>query len=154
MTQELEAAPPSGRDALMTTELVPEQILPKVLGTFGLTATYVFIICWVTGSSVMAAGGWTAIPMWVLGIVTFLMPAALAVLELGNLWPGQGGVYIWAFRTMGDRMACEASRQSTDHECHVRCLLRSYVDDLRLRRHLRGRPRIGHAIQCARRVDS
>jgi amino acid transporter len=105
MTQELEAAPPSQRDALMTTELVPEQILPKVLGTFGLTATYVFIICWITGSSVMAGGGWTAIPMWILGIITFLVPAALAVAELGNLWPGQGGVYIWAFRTMGDRMA-------------------------------------------------
>jgi amino acid transporter len=87
----------------MTTELVPEQVLPKVLGTFGLTATYVFIICWITGSSVMAAGGWTAIPMWVLGIITFLVPAALAVLELGSLWPGQGGVYIWAFRTMGER---------------------------------------------------
>jgi amino acid transporter len=102
MTQELEAAP-SQRDALMTTELVPEQVLPKVLGTFGLTATYVFIICWITGSSVMAAGGWTAIPMWILGIVTFLVPAALAVLELGSLWPGQGGVYIWAYRTMGER---------------------------------------------------
>jgi glutamate:GABA antiporter len=103
MTQELEAAPPSSRDALMTTELVPEQVLPKVLGTFGLTATYVFIICWITGSSIMAGGGWTAIPMWILGIVTFLVPAALAVAELGNLWPGQGGVYIWAFRTMGER---------------------------------------------------
>jgi amino acid transporter len=103
MTQELEAAPPSGRDALMTTELVPEQVLPKVLGTFGLTATYVFITCWITGSSVMAAGGWTAIPMWILGIITFLVPAALAVLELGSLWPGQGGVYIWAYRTMGER---------------------------------------------------
>jgi glutamate:GABA antiporter len=105
MTQELEAAPPSQRDTLMTTELVPEQVLPKVLGTFGLTATYVFIICWITGSSVMAGGGWTAIPMWILGIITFLVPAGLAVAELGNLWPGQGGVYIWAFRTMGDRMA-------------------------------------------------
>jgi amino acid transporter len=105
MTQELEAAPPSERDKLMTTELVPEQVLPKVLGTFGLTATYVFIICWITGSSVMAGGGWTAIPMWILGIITFLVPAGLAVAELGNLWPGQGGVYIWAFRTMGDRMA-------------------------------------------------
>jgi amino acid transporter len=103
MTQELEAAPPSERDALMTTELVPEQVLPKVLGTFGLTATYVFIICWITGSSIMAGGGWTAIPMWILGIITFLVPAALAVAELGNLWPGQGGVYIWAFRTMGER---------------------------------------------------
>ena len=88
----------------MTTELVPEQILPKVLTTFGLTATYVFIICWITGSSIMAAGGWTAIPMWVLGIVTFLVPAGLAVAELGNLWPGQGGVYIWAYRTMGDNV--------------------------------------------------
>ena len=39
MTQELEATPPSSadRDKLMTTELVPEQILPKVMSTFGLT---------------------------------------------------------------------------------------------------------------------
>ena len=85
----------AARDELMTTELVPEQVLPKVLGTFGLTATYVFIICWLTGTSVMATGGWTAIPMWILGIVLFLVPAGLAVAELGNLWPGQGGVYIW-----------------------------------------------------------
>src|SRR3954462_14166000 len=105
MTQELEAAPPSQRDTLMTTELVPEQVLPKVLGTFGLTATYVFIICWLTGSSVMATGGWTAIPMWVLGILLFLVPAGMAVAELGNLWPGQGGVYIWAYRTMNEPLA-------------------------------------------------
>ena len=89
----------------MTTELVPEQVLPKVLGTFGLTATYVFIICWLTGSSVMATGGWTAIPMWILGIVLFLVPAGMAVAELGNLWPGQGGVYIWAYRTMNEPLA-------------------------------------------------
>ena len=68
-----ETAP--ARDALMTTELVPEQILPKVLTTFGLTAVYVFIICWITGSSVMATGGWQAIPFWVLGILTFVSVA-------------------------------------------------------------------------------
>lgn len=106
MTAELDATPPPNqRDALMTSELVPEQVLPKVLGTFGLTATYVFIICWIPGSSIMAGGGWNAIPMWVLGILTFLVPAALAVAELGNLWPGQGGVYIWAYRTMGEKMS-------------------------------------------------
>ncbi|WP_179471045.1 APC family permease [Mycolicibacterium vinylchloridicum] len=101
MTQELEA-PASARDKLLATELVPEQVLPKVMTTFGLTATYVFIICWITGSSIMAAGGWTAIPMWILGILTFLIPAGMAVAELGNLWPGEGGVYIWATRTMGE----------------------------------------------------
>jgi amino acid transporter len=95
----------SQRDALMTTELVPEQILPKVLSTFGLTSVYVFIICWITGSSVMATGGWQAIPFWVLGIVTFLVPAGLAVSELGSLWPGQGGVYIWSARTMNENWA-------------------------------------------------
>lgn len=102
MTQELDASSTAERDKLMTTELVPEQVLPKVMSTFGLTAMYVFIICWITGSSVMAAGGWTAIPMWVLGILLFLVPAGMAVVELGNLWPGQGGVYIWAHRTMGE----------------------------------------------------
>jgi glutamate:GABA antiporter len=106
MTAEADAPPTSPpRDTLMTTELVPEQVLPKVLGTFGLTATYVFIICWITGSSVMATGGWNAIPMWVLGIVLFLVPAGLAVAELGNLWPGQGGVYIWAYRTLNEPLA-------------------------------------------------
>jgi amino acid transporter len=105
MASEAPARPAPGRDALMTTELVPEQVLPKVLGTFGLTATYVFIICWITGSSVMATGGWNAIPMWVIGIVTFLLPAGLAVAELGNLWPGQGGVYIWAYRTLNEPLA-------------------------------------------------
>jgi amino acid transporter len=102
MTQELEASVSGQRDKFMPAELVPEQVLPKVMTTFGLTATYVFIICWITGSSVMAAGGWTAIPMWVLGILTFLVPAGMAVAELGNLWPGEGGVYIWATRTMGE----------------------------------------------------
>ncbi len=102
MTQELEAARPSDPGKLLNAELIPEQVLPKVLSTFGLTAIYVFIICWITGSSVMAAGGWTAIPMWVLGIALFLVPAGMACVELGNLWPGQGGVYIWATRTMGE----------------------------------------------------
>src|SRR6195952_5098822 len=102
MTQELTTSASGERDKFMPAELVPEQVLPKVMTTFGLVATYVFIICWITGSSVMAAGGWTAIPMWVLGILTFLVPAGLAVAELGNLWPGEGGVYIWATRTMGE----------------------------------------------------
>src|SRR6195952_1334449 len=102
MTQELTTSASGERDKFMPAELVPEQVLPKVMTTFGLVATYVFIICWITGSSVMAAGGWTAIPMWVLGILTFLIPAGMAVVELGNLWPGQGGVYIWATRTMGE----------------------------------------------------
>ncbi|HEY3981584.1 MAG TPA: APC family permease [Streptosporangiaceae bacterium] len=95
----------SGGEAKLAAELVPERVLPKVLGTFGLTAAYVFIICWINGTSVMATGGWSAIPMWVLGIVVFLVPAGLAVAELANLWPAQGGVYVWAYRTLNEPLA-------------------------------------------------
>jgi glutamate:GABA antiporter len=102
MTQEVESSASGQHDTFMPAELVPEQVMPKVMTTFGLVATFVFIICWISNSSVMAAGGWTAIPMWVLGILTFLVPAGMAVAELGNLWPGEGGVYIWATRTMGE----------------------------------------------------
>ena len=56
--------------------------------TFGLTATYVFIICWITGSSIMAAGGWTAIPMWVLGILTFLGTFVPYVGAIASAVPG------------------------------------------------------------------
>jgi amino acid transporter len=89
----------------LAAELIPEQVLPKVLGTLGLTATYVFIICWISGASIMASGGWGSVPMWVLGFLVFLLPAGLAVAELGNLWPAQGGVYIWAHRTMSEGAA-------------------------------------------------
>jgi glutamate:GABA antiporter len=93
------------RDTKLAAELVPDQVLPKVMTTFGLTATYVFIICWISGSSIMASGGWASIPMWVLGLIFFLVPAGLAVGELGNLWPAQGGVYVWAYRTMNEPLA-------------------------------------------------
>jgi amino acid transporter len=94
-----------GAGGKLATELVPERVLPKVLSSFGLTAAYVFIICWISGASVMATGGWSSVPMWIVGIVVFLIPAGLAVGELGNLWPAQGGVYVWAYRTMNERLA-------------------------------------------------
>lgn len=93
------------RDSKLVAELVPEQVLPKVLTTVGLAAIYVFIIYYLTGSSIMSTAGWAAIPMWVLGFLVFLIPAGLAVVELGNLWPAQGGVYIWAYRTTNEMLS-------------------------------------------------
>ncbi len=49
----------------------------------------------------MAAGGWAAIPMLGLAAVTFLVPCAVCAYELGTLFPGEGGIYIWAHKTLG-----------------------------------------------------
>jgi amino acid transporter len=89
----------------LIAEVVPDQVLPKVLSTFDLVAVYVFIIFFVSGSSIIAGGGWASMSMWIAGIVLFLVPAGLAVLELGGLWPTQGGVYVWAYHTMSERWA-------------------------------------------------
>ncbi len=99
-------APPAfAREGKLAAEVVPDQVLPKVLTTFGLVAIYVFIIYFITGSSIISTAGWGSMPMWVLGFVVFLVPAGLAVMELGNLWPAQGGVYIWSYRTMNEPLA-------------------------------------------------
>src|SRR6266567_938519 len=89
----------------LIAEVVPDQVLPKVLSTFDLVAVYVFIIFFVSGSSIMAGGGWASMSMWIAGLALFLIPAAMTVLELGGLWPSQGGVYVWAYRTMSERWA-------------------------------------------------
>jgi amino acid transporter len=100
------AAVPSGNgQSPLVSEVVPEQVLPKVLGTFDLIAVYVFIIFFVYGSSLIAGGGWASLSMWFLGFVVFLVPAGAAVTELSGLWPSQGGVYIWAHHTMGEAAA-------------------------------------------------
>lgn len=105
MSAPAEGSAPSIHDNKLAAELVPEQVLPKVLTTFGLAAIYVFIIYYLTGSSIISTSGWSSMAMWVLGFLVFLIPAGLAVVELGNLWPAQGGVYVWAYRTTNELLS-------------------------------------------------
>jgi amino acid transporter len=107
-TAPVPATPPTangGGGEKLVSEVVPDQVLPKVLGTFDLIAVYVFIIFFVNGASLIAGGGWASMSMWVLGFLLFLVPAGAAVTELGGLWPSQGGVYVWAHHTMGELAA-------------------------------------------------
>ncbi len=84
----------------LVAELVPEQVLPKVLGTFDGIGLYVYIIFFINASAIVALGGWPTTQLWILGVIVFLLPAAMAVAELGNVWPAQGGVYVWTAKTM------------------------------------------------------
>ncbi|MBN8869007.1 MAG: APC family permease [Solirubrobacterales bacterium] len=89
------------RGGKMLAELVPQKLLPKNLGAGELVTVYFAIIFGAYGASQMAAGGWAAVSMLLLAAVVFLVPAALASYELGTLFPGEGGIYIWADKTMG-----------------------------------------------------
>ena len=89
----------------LVAELVPEQVLPKVLGTFDGIGLYVYIIFFINASAIVALGGWPTTQLWILGVIVFLLPAAMAVAELGNVWPAQGGVYVWTAKTMPEWVA-------------------------------------------------
>src|SRR5436190_2065240 len=75
----------------LVAEVVPDQVLPKVLTTFGLVAIYVFIIYFITGSSIISTAGWASLPMWILGflMLAFGTEANLTtsiLLQLAVLW--------------------------------------------------------------------
>jgi amino acid transporter len=85
----------------MLAELIPPRILPRVLGRWDLIVVYVSIIFGSYASGQMANAGWQAIGIWLLAYVLFLIPAGMCSLEMGNLFPEEGGVYVWANKTMG-----------------------------------------------------
>jgi glutamate:GABA antiporter len=84
---------------LLTSELVPEQVLPKVLNTFDGVSILVFVVFAVNSAAVVALGGWGTTPFQFLAVLIFLIPSALGVAELSGAWPAEGGVYVWASKT-------------------------------------------------------
>jgi len=85
----------------MLVEKLAHTILPRNLSRFDLTAIYFAAIFGSFGAAQMATMGWAAIPMLIMAAVVFLLPCALAAFELGTLFPGEGGIYIWAHKAFG-----------------------------------------------------
>ncbi|HEY0797061.1 MAG TPA: amino acid permease, partial [Acidisarcina sp.] len=76
--------------------------LHRALGTFDLVLLNVAAIVGLRYLSMAAQVGPSSLALWLLGLVTFLIPAALTVLELSSRLPGEGGVYVWSKAAFGD----------------------------------------------------
>jgi glutamate:GABA antiporter len=76
--------------------------LHRVLGTFDLVLLNVAAIVGLRYLSIAAQIGPSSLTLWLLGLITFLMPAALTVLELSSRLPGEGGMYLWSKAAFGD----------------------------------------------------
>ena len=85
----------------MLAEIIPSRVLPRSLTRFDMVTIYFALIFGSYGAAQLAAQGWAAIPMLLIAVLTVLLPCALASYELGTLFPGEGGVYVWAHKTMG-----------------------------------------------------
>lgn len=76
--------------------------LHRALGTFDLVLLNVAAIAGLRYLSMAAQIGPSSLALWLLGLVAFLIPAALTVLELSSRLPGEGGMYLWSKAAFGD----------------------------------------------------
>jgi amino acid transporter len=82
--------------------MVPSRQLHRVLGTLDLVLLNVAAIVGLRWLSLAAQLGPSSLALWVLGAITFLVPAAFTVQELSSLLPGEGGLYLWSKAAFGD----------------------------------------------------
>lgn len=76
--------------------------LHRALGTLDLVLFNIAAIVGLRWLSVAAQIGPSSLTLWALGMITFLVPSALTVLELSSRVPGEGGVYTWSKAAFGD----------------------------------------------------
>jgi glutamate:GABA antiporter len=76
--------------------------LHRALGTLDLVLLNIAAIVGLRWLSVAAQLGPSSLTLWALGLITFLVPSALTVLELSSRLPGEGGVYRWSKAAFGD----------------------------------------------------
>ncbi len=81
---EITGSRPRRSRARLASEIVPEQVLPKVLSTFDGVALYVYIIFFINASAIVALGGWSTTQFQILGVLVFMIPSAMAMAELGG----------------------------------------------------------------------
>jgi glutamate:GABA antiporter len=85
----------------MGAEVKSTAQLHRALGTFDLVLLNVAAIVGLRYLSMAAQIGPSSLALWLLGMITFLLPAALTVLELSSRLPGEGGVYLWTKAAFG-----------------------------------------------------
>src|SRR3989449_10940869 len=72
----------------------------------GLCDVVLLNISWIVGLRWLTTAGRigpASLVLWVIAMVIFFLPSAMAVRELADIDPGEGGIYRWATRAFGPR---------------------------------------------------
>ena len=88
------SAPPSG------SEGTPH--LRRVLVQRDLVLLFVVAVLNLNLVPVVAADGPITLWLWLLALLLFFWPQAIAVIELSHRYPGEGGIYLWTKELFGD----------------------------------------------------
>jgi amino acid transporter len=72
-----------------------------VLSQGDLTIMAVLVILYISSSAVVSGAGAAALPYWLLGFLTFLLPSAIITGKLARMFPGEGAFYLWVHKALG-----------------------------------------------------
>jgi amino acid transporter len=87
---------------LSTTAQPAQPQLIRALGRRDLVLLFVVAIFNLNVVPSIAANGGVTIWLWIISLVLFFWPQGLAVIELAQRYPGEGGIYLWAKEVFGD----------------------------------------------------
>ena len=76
--------------------------LRRVLGRMDLVLLFVVAVFNLNVVPSIAANGGVTVWLWLISLLLFFWPQGIAVIELANRYPGEGGVYLWAKEIFGD----------------------------------------------------
>lgn len=76
--------------------------LARVLGRWDLVLLFVVAVTNLNVVPVVAASGAPTLWLWILALVFFFWPQGVAVIELTERYPGEGGIYLWTRELFGD----------------------------------------------------
>jgi len=86
----------AGSDSISRPEL------RKALGLRDLVLLNVSCVVGLYTLAQAAQFGWSSIPIWIVGILCYLIPSALMVVDLNARMPEEGGFYLWTKRAFGE----------------------------------------------------
>ena len=76
--------------------------LKRALGRWDLVLLFVVAVVNLNVVPTISANGAVTVWLWILALLLFFWPQGIAVIELADRYPGEGGVYLWAKRIFGD----------------------------------------------------
>ncbi|HEX8879862.1 MAG TPA: APC family permease [Candidatus Acidoferrum sp.] len=88
--------------ALPAAEAQERPRLKRVLGRWDLVLLFVVAVFNLNVVPSIAANGGVTVWLWIISLLLFFWPQGIAVIELADRYPGEGGVYLWAKEVFGD----------------------------------------------------
>ena len=77
--------------------------LDRVLGRRDLVLLFVVAVANLNLIPAVSSSGPVTLWLWLIALSCFFWPQGAAVTELSQKWPGEGGIYLWAKRSFGEK---------------------------------------------------